>query len=266
MKGLIFSIKRYSVHDGPGIRVTFFMKGCPLNCYWCHNPEGISPFTETAVSDEKVGDTVFVSAKEVGRYYSVEEILEIIERERVFIDKSGGGVTFSGGEPMMQSEFLRKVLAACKKSGYHTAVDTSGYTSADSFRSIVSYTDLFLFDLKQMTDTRHIESTGVSNFVILENYRLLLGTAKEVWVRIPIIPGFNDDKEHLETLKKFLLTTKTESLTSINLLPYHRIGYSKHKRFPVPVSMVPAEPPSKERMAELKSFLSDVGIKVKIGG
>ena len=133
MKGLIFSVKRYSIHDGPGIRVTFFMKGCPLSCIWCHNPEGISPFPEKVTRTNRVGAREFIQDEEVGKYYTVEDILGILEKEKVFINQSKGGVTFSGGEPMLQFEFLLEALKACKVNGYHTAVDTSGYSSAREF-------------------------------------------------------------------------------------------------------------------------------------
>ena len=139
MKGLIFSVKRYSIHDGPGIRVTFFMKGCPLNCMWCHNPEGISPFQETVMQTKRVGEREFYNKEEVGKYYTVDMILEILNKEKIFINQSKGGVTFSGGEPMLQSEFLLEVLKSCKENGYHTAVDTSGYSSTESYYSIIPY-------------------------------------------------------------------------------------------------------------------------------
>ena len=180
MQGLIFSVRRYSIHDGPGIRVTFFMKGCPLNCLWCHNPEGISPFPETVMQTNKIGDREFSKSEEVGTLYSAEAILKIIDREKVFLNQSKGGITFSGGEPMLQFEFLLEALKGCKKNGYHTAVDTSGYSSADNYISIIPFTDLFLFDIKHLDETKHIESTGVSNSEILENYRLLLESGKDM--------------------------------------------------------------------------------------
>jgi pyruvate formate lyase activating enzyme len=266
MKGFIFSVKRYSIHDGPGIRVTFFMKGCSLSCMWCHNPEGISPFPETVIQTNKVGEREFSNSVEVGKYYSVESILEILEKERVFINQSKGGVTFSGGEPLLQSEFLLEALKACKANGYHTAVDTSGYSPAENFRSIIPFTDLFLFDIKHMDEARHIKFTGVSNIGILDNYRLLLESGKDIMVRVPIIPGFNDDADHLERLKQFLLTTKTGSLKKINLLPFHKIGSSKYKRFNIPYQMGSMEPPSEKRMQDLKEFFLEIGVKVKIGG
>jgi pyruvate formate lyase activating enzyme len=266
MKGLIFSVKRYSVHDGPGIRVTFFMKGCPLNCMWCHNPEGISYLPETVMQTNRVGDREFSKNEEVGKYYTVNSILEILGKEEVFMNQSKGGVTFSGGEPMLQFKFLLDALQACKKNGYHTAVDTSGYSSAENYKSIIPFTDLFLFDIKHLEEARHIESTGVSNIGILDNYRLLLESGKDIMVRIPIIPGFNDNIDHLEKLKHFLIATKTGSLKKINLLPFHKIGTSKYKKFNIPYRMGNTEPPDKEKMQKLKEFFLETGVKVKIGG
>ncbi len=266
MKGLIFSVKRYSIHDGPGIRVTFFMKGCPLSCLWCHNPEGISPYPEIVTQINKVGEKEFSNTEEAGKYYSAENILEILDKENVFIKQSKGGITFSGGEPLLQFEFLLEALKACKKNSYHTAVDTSGYSSAENFKSIIPYTDLFLFDIKHMDEVRHIEMTGVSNSLILDNYKLLVQSGKDVIVRFPVIPGFNDDSGHLEKLRKLLISTKTGSLKKINLLPFHKTGSSKYKRFNIPYRMGGLEPPSKEKMQELKIFFSTTGIKVKIGG
>jgi pyruvate formate lyase activating enzyme len=266
MKGLIFSVKRYSIHDGPGIRVSFFMKGCPLNCIWCHNPEGISPLQDKFVQVNRVGDREFRRNEEVGKWYTVGNILEILGREKIFLDQSKGGVTFSGGEPLMQSEFLLEALKACKANGYHTAVDTSGYSSPESLKSIIPYTDLFLFDLKHLDDASHIELTGVSNILILNNYRLLLESGKDLIIRIPVIPGFNDDPDHIERLKQFISGTKTSSLRKINLLPFHKIGASKYKRFNIPYMMVNVEPPAKDKMHKLKEIFSETGVKVKIGG
>lgn len=266
MEGLIFNVKRYSIHDGPGIRVTFFMKGCPLNCIWCHNPEGISPFPGNIIRKNRVGNREFNNNEEVGKYYPVKYILDILEKERVFIDKSKGGVTFSGGEPMAQFEFILNALKACKANGYHTAVDTSGYSSPQSYKSILPYTDLFLFDIKHLDEAKHKEYTGISNTLILDNYRLLLESGRDIMVRVPVIPGYNDDNANLENLKNFLATTKTGSLKKICLLPYHKTGSSKYKRFNIPYRMESVEPPSGEKMKELKDFFSDTGVKVKIGG
>ena len=266
MKGLIFNIRKYSIHDGPGIRVTFFLKGCPLSCLWCHNPEGISPFPESVIRTNRVGQKEFSRKEEVGEYYSIEKIIKTVEGERIFINQSGGGVTFSGGEPMMQFEFLLEALKACKSNGFHTAVDTSGYSSIDNFRSIIPYTDLFLFDIKQLDEEKHTTLTGVSNREIMDNYRFLINSGREVMLRVPVIPGINDDHEHMENLRKFLLFTKTESLKKISLLPYHKIGSSKYKRFNLPYRMGNIEPPSKEKMQELKIFFAEIGVDIKIGG
>lgn len=266
MKGLIFSIKRYSIHDGPGIRVTFFMKGCPLSCLWCHNPEGISAYPITITLKNRVGNKEFNCNEMVGKYYSVEDILDVLEKERIFLNQSKGGVTFSGGEPMLQFEFLQKVLKVCKTNGYRTAVDTSGYSSTQNFKTILPYTDLFLFDLKHMDEEKHIEFTGVSNRLIFDNYLMLLESGKDIIVRVPVIPGYNDDPDHLDRLKQFLSATKTASLKKISLLPYHKIGSSKYKRFNIPYFMKNVEPPEKEKMQKLKEFFSDTGVKVKIGG
>jgi pyruvate formate lyase activating enzyme len=266
MKGLIFSIKRYTVHDGPGIRITVFMKGCPLSCKWCHNPEGLLPQSETVLSEHRIGGKEFYINEEAGKEYTITDILDILERERVFISQSTGGVTFSGGEPMMQFEFLMDVVRACKSAGYHTAVDTSGYSAAENFRSIIPYTDLFLYDIKHMDDCKHIEATGVSNAGILENYKLLLESAGAVILRIPVIPGFNDDADHLERLRQFIVSTRTVSLKKINLLPYHKIGSSKYRKFNLPYRMDGVEPPSGKQMQEIKEHFLSAGIKVKIGG
>jgi pyruvate formate lyase activating enzyme len=266
MEGLIFSVKRYSVHDGPGIRITFFMKGCPLNCIWCHNPEGISPFPETVLRTNRIGNREFISDEAAGKYYSVESVLEIIEKEKVFMKHSNGGVTFSGGEPLYQFDFLLNILKACKESKYHTAVDTSGYSSEENYRAIMPFTDLFLFDLKHLDDSKHLELTGVSNAMILRNFEFLTKSGKDIMIRIPVIPGYNDDRKHMEQLRDYISVNKTTSVKKINLLPFHKIGASKYKRFNIPYKMGGVEPPDKEKMQSLKEFFMETGIKVKIGG
>ncbi len=266
MEGLIFNVKRYSIHDGPGIRVTFFMKGCPLNCIWCHNPEGISPVPVTVLRKDKVGDHVFTKRETVGRFYSTKDIIDILDREKIFIDQSKGGVTFSGGEPMMQSEFLTEALRSCKTNGYHTAVDTSGYTTREKLDGIITYTDLFLFDIKHLDNAMHRHFTGVSNTTILENYRYLINSGKDVMLRIPVIHGINDDEDHLRLLRETVLKIGTGSLKKISLLPYHRTGSSKYKRFGLEFRMGDTKTPSRERMNEIKELLAATGVKVTMGG
>jgi pyruvate formate lyase activating enzyme len=266
MKGLIFSIKRYSIHDGPGIRVTFFMKGCPLSCLWCHNPEGISPEPVTVEKIDRIGEREFRRNESVGKYYNTDDIITILEKERVFIDKSNGGVTFSGGEPMMQFEFLMEALKASKENGFHTTVDTSGYSTQERFMKIIPYTDLFLFDIKHLDNQKHEEFTGMPNDVILSNFRLIIESSCNYIVRIPIVPGFNDDTDHLERLKQLILKGKSENLKMISLLPFHKIGSSKYKRFNIPFGMDNVEQPSFQRMKELKEHFFGSGVRVKVGG
>lgn len=266
MKGLIFSIKCYSIHDGPGIRITFFMKGCPLSCWWCHNPEGISPEPETVEQTEKVGEKEFTVKEQAGRFYSVEELLEIAEKEKIFIAQSKGGVTFSGGEPLLQPEFLREALSKFKARGYHTAVDTSGYAPGEKYKAIMPFTDLFLFDIKHLDDIRHLQYTGVSNDLVLNNLQLILDSGKDIMIRVPVVPGINDEEKHLEALRSFLVKARSRNLKKLNLLPYHKIGSSKYKKFNIPYRMNGIEPPSNERMKELKTYFEETGLKVKIGG
>jgi pyruvate formate lyase activating enzyme len=242
------------------------MKGCPLSCWWCHNPEGISAKPEKVRQTSRVGDKEFSKTEVVGRLYSVEDILSIIEKERVFIDKSKGGVTFSGGEPLMQFEFMLEALKACKDNGFHTAVDTSGQFSPGKLKKIIPYTDLFLFDLKHLDSEIHKEYTGVPNNIILENFMRIIESSCDLMVRIPIIPGFNDSDEHLTRLRKLIFDNKTEKIKMINLLPYHKIGASKYKRFNKPYKMEAVMQPAVEKMKELKEFFSGGGIRVKIGG
>jgi pyruvate formate lyase activating enzyme len=266
MKGLIFSVKRYSIHDGPGIRVTFFMKGCPLSCWWCHNPEGIDSKPSTVEHIDRIGEKEFKKTEEVGKFYKTKDILKILDQEKIFINQSRGGVTFSGGEPMMQFSFLLEALKVCCDNGFHTAIDTSGFTSADNFRKVIPFTKLFLFDIKHLDDQKHIEYTGVSNKLILRNLDLLAESGSDLMIRIPVIPGFNDDEDYLSDLKTYLTNLKKDKLKMINLLPYHKIGSSKYKRFGMTNRMGKVEQPTVQRMKELKDYFSDLGVKVKIGG
>ncbi len=214
----------------------------------------------------RVGEKEFSEKEEAGKYYSVSNVLEILEKDRIFFQQSHGGVTFSGGEPMMQFDFLLEALKACKANGYNTALDTSGYSSPENYEAVIPFTDIFLFDIKHSDDSKHIEYTGVSNIGILDNLRLILKNGKDVMVRIPVIPGKNDDTVNLTAIRELLAGLKCENLKKINLLPFHRIGASKYKRFNIPYRMNDTEQPSPERMRELKEYFSEIGMKVKIGG
>lgn len=265
MKGLIFSIKRYSVHDGPGIRVSFFLKGCPLSCWWCHNPEGIPADRQKVTRIERIGTAQFCKVEDAGSWYAVNDILGILEKERVFFSESGGGVTFTGGEPLLQHQFLTEALSACTEKGFHTAVDTSGYAPAGHLKSVLPFTDLFLFDIKLLNDTKHIHYTGISNSLILSNFRMLIDSGKNIIVRIPVIPGLNDSNEDLELLRNFLEEYREVNLLGISLLPFHKIGVAKYKKFNMIYKMKGTEQPSDVRMKELKEFFKGTGIPVKVG-
>ncbi len=266
MKGLIFNIKRYAIHDGPGIRVTFFMKGCPLGCWWCHNPEGINGDVQEVERVDRIGDKEFVVKETVGKYYAAEDLLEIVRKDLIFIEESGGGVTFSGGEPLVQATFLSEALKVFRKEGIHTIVDTSGYGKQSIIDAILPLTDIFLFDIKHLDPLKHKKYTGVSNELIMDNYNHILERGKKVIIRIPIIPGFNDDIVQLEALRDFVATRQGANIQRIDLLPYHRIGSSKYRKFRLEYRMHDVEQPSIERMNKLRDFFAASGINVKIGG
>ena len=240
MKANIFSIQRNSLVDGPGIRTTVFFKGCNLKCKWCHNPESQRPEKEimfyknrcngcgmckdlTAESENFICHN---GAKEIcGKEYTTNELLEKIVKDKVFYHSSKGGVTFSGGECMLQIDFLAGILKKCKELGIHTAVDTAGNLPWEYFEKIIPYTDLFLYDIKAVSEKLHTEGTGVSNKAILSNLkRLSDGFDGEIIIRIPIIPEFNANGEEVNKIADFLKNIKYKS---VELLPCH--GMSKHK-------------------------------------
>ncbi len=266
MKGLIFSIKRYAIHDGPGIRVTFFMKGCSLDCWWCHNPEGKSAMQRSVERIDRVGEKEFRSVELVGKEYTPEDLVKEAVKDRVFMEQSGGGVTFSGGEPLLQFDFLLQALQAMKKAGFHTAVDTSGHTSPERLRAILPYTDLFLFDIKHLDRDTHIRYTGVSNELILSNFDMLLNEGAEVMIRIPVIPGVTADKGYMEELKKFIENRKTKKIREINLLSYHKTGSSKYRRFDLPDRMAGISQISDGNLDDYIEIFKPLGLHVKKGG
>jgi len=266
MKGLIFSIKRYAIHDGPGIRVTFFMKGCPLDCWWCHNPEGKSADQTSVERIERVGEKEFTSVELVGREYTPDELIKKADKDRIFMEQSGGGVTFSGGEPLMQFDFLLETLQAMKRAGFQTAVDTSGHTSPERLRAILPYTDLFLYDIKHLDPQKHMKFTGVSNDLILSNFDMLLNEGAEMMIRVPVIPGVTADKEYMELLRSFIESRKTKKITEINLLPYHKTGSSKYRRFDLPDRMTGVSQISNSHLDDYVEILKPPGIHVKKGG
>lgn len=242
MKATIFSIQRNSLLDGPGIRTTVFFKGCNLKCKWCHNPESQRQEKEILYYENKcnhcqrcrgltVEDKNFIcfnSAKEIcGKEYTIDELMAEIIKDKVFYEASHGGVTFSGGECMLQINFLTEILKRCKECGIHTAVDTAGNLPWKYFETILPYTDLFLYDIKAVSEKLHIEGTGVSNKTILCNLKRLSDNyVGEIIIRIPIIPGFNANSEEIKSIYDFIDDIKHKS---VELLPYHRMSEHKYK-------------------------------------
>lgn len=227
IKATIFNIKRFAVNDGPGIRSTVFFKGCPLKCLWCHNPESQSMQIEKILKTYKISDRIFKEVEDVGYEISSEELLKEILKDKLFFNESKGGVTFSGGEPLMQADFLIDVLKKSKDNNLHTCVDTCGYGNSDNLKEIAKYTDLFLFDLKHLNSRLHKQYTGVNNVLILKNLKMLIDLNKEIIIRLPLIEGINDSAEHIEEIKNLIKSFNKK--IELNILPYHSIGKEKYK-------------------------------------
>ena len=265
MTGVIFDIKRFAVHDGPGIRATAFLKGCPLSCCWCHNPESISPTICTVPKTVRIENKTFTDNENVGYTISPEKLIEEFRKEQVFMDESGGGVTFSGGEPLMQPEFLAESLSLCKKEMYHTAVDTSGFAAWSIFETIMPNTDLFLYDLKLTDDEMHKKYTGVSNKLILENLSRLLTEKQSVRVRMPMIPGITFTSENIEQSISFLKNLPA-AIEGVDLLPYHNMASHKYKRFNITDRLEIKESLPKDKLYEVKQQFEAAGFETGIGG
>jgi pyruvate formate lyase activating enzyme len=299
-EGIIFDIKKYSINDGPGIRTTVFFKGCPLRCPWCHNPEGQSFFPEvmlrpsrclpecfecvavcdpgalskqgielSLVRDEctlcrKCADICPSRAIEfAGRQVSVAEVMAEIEKDRIFYEQSWGGVTFSGGEPLAQPDFLAELLAACRKKGFHTTVDTCGYAPEEALDRAADQADLFLYDLKIMDENKHDDLTGQPNSVILKNLKRLARRGKKVIVRLPLIPGINDDDQNIRATTTFLNDLK--GISEISLLPYHKLGLEKRKSLEKKRPAEVFSPPATDRLEKIKADLESAGFSVRLG-
>jgi pyruvate formate lyase activating enzyme len=298
---LIFDIKRYAINDGPGIRIVIFLKGCNLNCAWCHNPESISAETERMytlskcikcgtcvaacpqnaitltddgiITDQdlcnmsgKCAEVCPTKALEIsGRITSVSEILEEIEKERIFFDHSGGGVTFSGGEPLLQSKFLIQLLDECGRRGIHRAVDTAGFVNTDIILEVARRTDLFLFDLKIMDSDKHQKWVGAPNEKILENLSILAETGAKIIIRVPLIGGLNDDEENIRATARFVAKLSGEK-KEVNLLPYHKIAQTKYHKLGRPEDFQLLEEPGKDAQMKAIAIFREFGIQASIGG
>lgn len=287
MEGLIFDIRRFSVHDGPGIRTTVFMKGCPLTCLWCHNPESRLSEPEVTVKRRVLEGRNISKPETTGYRIKPSDLIREIIRDRIYFEESGGGVTFSGGEPLFQPDFLSAVLELCKHQGIETAVDTSGYADPETFHRIAPLTDLFLYDLKIIDREDHLHFTGVSNNRIKQNLKYLIHSGKNVMLRFPVVPGISNTRKNIEELKAFIfdellhigktghISLKDRKVFSegtvinpirISLLPYHSMAREKYQRFNLknPLKGLPDLQPGD--MDSLKQELESMGLSVTIGG
>jgi pyruvate formate lyase activating enzyme len=264
ISGLVFDIRRFSVHDGPGIRTTVFFKGCPLQCAWCHNPESRNPWCETYDRELPLGGRTLVERIAVGVRMPAGEVMREILRDLIFMDRSGGGVTFSGGEPLLQPEFLHALLDRCRARELHTALDTCGHVPAEIFDSVLPKVDLFLYDMKLVDEAAHERHTGASNALIMENLRTLVRRGKRVVLRMPVIPGVNDTEENLTATARMLRFLVT--IERLDLLPYHAMALHKYRRLGMPEPPSAFQPPGADRMREIASYFKQQGLNVTIGG
>ena len=299
VSGLIFNIQKFSLHDGPGIRTTVFLKGCPLDCWWCHNVESQGSGKEPLLRLERCsgcggcvvscpqGAVSMVGGKSAtdrgacvrcgecqvycpengrsicGQEMSVAKVVAEVLKDQVFYQRSGGGVTFSGGEALAQLDFLAAALAECKAQGLHTVVDTSGAVPWASFERVLPLTDLFLYDLKLMDDVAHRTYTGVSNRGLLENLRRLSAATDAIWIRFPVIPSINDGAENIRQSIEFLRAMRFRQL---NLLPYHDLGKGKAAQLGRAYRMQGVTPPSAEGLEALRAQFAAAGFSVVTGG
>ena len=298
---LIFDIRRYSINDGPGIRITLFIKGCPLKCAWCHNPESHSPKVQKLYTTSKCigvqecievcpedaltltpngivtdgekctlcglcADACPTKAIEIsGKMYEPEELMQIIERERVHIEHSDGGVTFSGGEPLMFPEFLLEMLKLCGEKGLHRAVDTCGFVPTKTILEVAKHTDLFLFDLKLMDPVQHKKWTGKDNQLILKNLEILAETGANINIRIPLIKNVNTHSEEITEMAKFISELPVKNYF-VNLLPYHNIASGKYKKLELEYNAGEMSEPSEKKLKRIIEIFRTFGIETEIGG
>ena len=296
-KGLVFSIQRYSTEDGPGIRTTVFLKGCPLRCQWCHNPEGQEFSPQIAFNDTrcigckgcvgacpqgainftadgsrtdrgkcqncgKCAEACPTGARElIGKYMTAEEVFSEVERDLLFYRSSGGGVTVGGGEPTMQPGFLAEFLRKCHEQGIHTALDTSGYVAWKKIEEILKHVDLVLYDLKHIDPAKHAEYTGVSNELILENARRISKKGIPMIIRIPVIPGYTDGEDSIRDILEFACIL--QSVVKVDLLPFHRLGEPKYRKLGRKYVFESTQPPADAHMQELKRLVESFGLQAK---
>ena len=286
--GVVFNIQRYSVQDGPGIRTTVFLKGCPLDCWWCHNPESQRPEPQIMVMEGRciqcgecreacpqglegmceqcgrcVGACPTGARQSVGGRMTAGEVLAEVRKDRIFHEESGGGVTFSGGEPLVQFEFLRELLGACRAEGIHTALDTCGHAPIDQLLAAGRLANLVLYDLKMVDEARHRNYTGVSSGRIIDNLRALGKAHENIWLRIPVIPGINDDDLSMDAAAR--LAASIGGVRRVCLLPYHGTGTAKLQRLGWPDRMKGTQPPSADELETTARRFRRLGLEVTTG-
>lgn len=299
-RGIIFNIQRFSIHDGPGIRTIVFLKGCPLRCEWCSNPESQDPKPALLFSEKKCiscgtceqacpiqaisfkgspypsidrsicdncGKCVEACCTGAlyfeGRSETVEHVLAEVIKDQAFYENSGGGLTLSGGEVLAQPTFAHALLAAAQDMGLHTAIETTGFAQPDVLLKVVSKVDLVLYDFKHYDPVRHLEKTGVDNAQILENLKMLCDLGQPLVVRIPVIPGFNDSLEDAREFGRILSAFKVEE---INLLPFHQMGEHKYDLLGKDYLYHGVKSIREESLAEYRQIMADFDLDVKIGG
>lgn len=267
-RGVIFDLKKYAIHDGPGIRTTVFFKGCPLRCWWCHNPEGRDPEPEMLHADGTLLRRRYVSDPGnegmIGYEITVEDLLHEIEKDRIFYEQSGGGLTCSGGEPLMQIEFLADLLEMSRERGIGAVVDTSGYAPWERFERVLDLVDLFLYDIKIIDEGLHERYTGVSNRLILDNMRKLSQSGTTLLPRIPLIPGITDTSENLDGIIRFL--SGLEGIRDVGLLPYNKIAEDKFRRFDIVSRLGALSMQNSSELGEVRRVFEESGYRVRFGG
>ena len=254
-KGRIFDSQKFSVHDGPGIRTIIFLKGCLLRCRWCCNPESQEYDVQKMIRNGK--------EEVIGYDTTVGQLMETILKDMPYYRRSGGGVTLSGGECLCQPDFTEALLHACKENGLHTAIESTAVVEYSVIQRILPYLDLYLMDIKHMNSRKHMEFTGQPNERILENARRLARDAKQLIIRVPTIPTFNDTVEEILDIARF---TKEIGAKELHLLPYHRLGYDKYVGLGREYKMGDLPSPTKEHMQMLKQAAETQGLTVQIGG
>lgn len=256
VKGRIFNIQRFSIHDGPGIRTIVFLKGCFLRCKWCCNPESQEYKIQQMVSGDKV--------ETVGRDVTVGEIIETVKKDMTYYRRSKGGLTLSGGECLCQPRFTEALLRECKENGINTAIETTGFADFSVIEKILPFVDTVLMDIKHMNAEKHKEYTTQPNDKILENARKIAENANELIIRVPVIPGFNDSAEEIREIAEFAKSLR--GVKRLHLLPYHNFGEDKYRGLDRKYELSNIKSPDKEHMEKLLSVVINTGLDGQIGG